>query len=137
MRILQSFIKPQNAAVRLGLIAIFILLHRLSSPGGPFPLLIFITIVPVGLAVSSISAKQSTLLFYLAGVGLWISTTDTTEDIFVSPDSVDLDSGVLLGGANPASKSIYISVDGHPTNIDINNPASAAPVLVNVVRFFS
>lgn len=69
-------------------------------------------------------------------VAVIISLTDITDEVYISPDSSDLDSGILLGG-NSGVFWIYLMVSGHPTNLNINNISGSATPLVNVVRFFT
>ena len=73
MQTLKHLAYPTTFKYRLLLSLASILLYSLSMPGSPLPLLAWITIVPIALAINNASPWRSAFLFYLATTGSILS----------------------------------------------------------------
>ena len=73
MQILKHLAYPTHFKYRFFLSLASILLYFLSMPGSPLPLLAWLVIVPIALAINNTSPWRSAFLFYFATTGSILS----------------------------------------------------------------
>jgi len=74
MKYFQRLVQYNNIKIRVLLALSSVFLLFISMPGGSFPLLTWVSLVPIGLAITNASTKLSGILFYLAAVGWHLLT---------------------------------------------------------------
>lgn len=93
------------------------------------------TDVIVGTLISSGASDTITIPKDCIGIVVTLVDHSDDEEIYLSPNSTDRNSGICIGG-NTDTNNVYFDLDGEPANVFLHNIGSTRTVGYSITRFY-